>query len=104
MAAGNMGDDTIKVELSAGHIFCPDCEGGGTLTCDSCDGHNTWGCEDCSGRGVRTCNLEHEHSCDYCDGSGTCTCQECDEGIIDCGTCYGSGEVIDPDNVTDEGL
>ncbi len=71
--------------LSDGHIPCPSCEGEGTVQCD-----------DCGGRGTTTheCDRGYEHDED-------CSCED---GMVECWECGGSGEILDPDQETDEGL
>lgn len=73
-------------ELSDGHILCECCEGTGSVSC-----------EGCGGGGVTTheCDRGYEHQED---------CGDCDEGNVDCYECAGTGEVMDPDQETDEGL
>lgn len=58
---------------------CPECHGTGKINCDHCDGGGHIICTNCDGTGIVTC--------DKCDGSGTITT------VVDCSTCYGTGEI-----------
>lgn len=87
MAGLGYKDNTgVLNPCSDGYLICPDCNGQGTVTCAECEG---------CGESTHECDMGYEHTVD---------CGECDEGQVECCECGGSGEVLDPDQETDEGL
>ena len=80
---------------------CPSCHGTGKVSCDNCDGTSDIACTNCDGAGSSICtNCDSTGNivCTNCDGTAAVTCDKCDGSgtittVVDCPTCYGTGEI-----------
>ena len=78
-----------------GHIVCGRCGGRGRITCSQCGGSCRVDCKSCYGIGsIYDVARRIRRTCNYCSGSGRETCRSCYGGHIDCGACYGQGQLV----------